>query len=149
ARQLLLPGMGEAGQERLAAARVRVVGAGPVAGPAMLYLAQAGVGALLIDDAMAIAPCDASAWIYRRGREGSPRAPNACAALKEASRFVRAEPFRAGAAWGAALVAADEPDLAGLSAEEARRAGAACVVAAGQGERGVVLALPAGAPCLT
>ena len=41
-RQLLLPGMGVVTQEFLRAARIQLVGGGPVAGPAMLYLAQAG-----------------------------------------------------------------------------------------------------------
>jgi len=42
ARQLLLPAMGEEGQERLRAARVRVAGGGPASGPALLYLVAAG-----------------------------------------------------------------------------------------------------------
>ncbi len=50
ARQLLVPGMGAPGQERLMASRVRVVGADAVAAPALVYLAQAGVGKLWIDD---------------------------------------------------------------------------------------------------
>ncbi len=49
-RQLRLPGWGEAGQRRLAAAHVVVVGAGGLGGPVAIYLAAAGVGRLTIID---------------------------------------------------------------------------------------------------
>jgi len=51
ARQVILPQVGVAGQARLAASKVAIVGAGGLGAPAMLYLAGAGVGHLtLIDD---------------------------------------------------------------------------------------------------
>jgi molybdopterin-synthase adenylyltransferase len=50
ARHLVLKGMGGAGQQKLKAARVAVVGAGGLGSPAIAYLAAAGVGHLTIID---------------------------------------------------------------------------------------------------
>ncbi len=50
-RHLLIPEVGLAGQERLAAARVLVVGAGGLGSPVLAYLAAAGVGRIgIVDD---------------------------------------------------------------------------------------------------
>ncbi|WP_411285112.1 molybdopterin-synthase adenylyltransferase MoeB [Lapillicoccus sp.] len=51
ARHVLLPEVGMAGQQRLAASRVLVIGAGGLGSPALLYLAAAGVGTLGVVDA--------------------------------------------------------------------------------------------------
>jgi molybdopterin/thiamine biosynthesis adenylyltransferase len=51
ARHLVLKGMGGAGQQKLKAARVLVIGAGGLGSPVIAYLAAAGVGALgVVDD---------------------------------------------------------------------------------------------------
>ncbi len=49
-RQLLIPQIGQKGQERLAASKVTVIGAGGLGSPVLTYLASAGVGKLQIVD---------------------------------------------------------------------------------------------------
>lgn len=50
ARQIILPAFGGAGQARLKAAHVAIIGAGGIGCPAITYLAAAGVGKLSIID---------------------------------------------------------------------------------------------------
>lgn len=54
ARQVVLPEIGVAGQERLRAARVLLVGAGGLGSPTALYLAAAGIGTIGIVDSDAV-----------------------------------------------------------------------------------------------
>jgi adenylyltransferase/sulfurtransferase len=49
-RQLIIPALGEAGQEKLKQARVLVTGAGGLGSPVLMYLAAAGVGTIAIVD---------------------------------------------------------------------------------------------------
>ena len=51
ARQIILPEIGETGQEKLMKGRVLIIGAGGLASPAAIYLAAAGVGTIGIADA--------------------------------------------------------------------------------------------------
>lgn len=50
-RQIIVPGVGGAGQERLKAGSVLVIGAGGLGSPSLLYLASAGIGRIGIVDA--------------------------------------------------------------------------------------------------
>jgi hypothetical protein len=147
ARQLLVPGLGEAAQLRLGEARVRVVGADAVAAPALLYLAQAGAGKLWIDDPEAVAPQDTGAWLYAPGDVGRPRATAAAEALARVSGLVAAEPYPVGGVPTATLVAAASAAQALHAAEAARRAGVPHVVLEPDGDGGAVVSVPPGAPC--
>lgn len=49
-RQMRLPEMGVTGQDRLAAARVAVIGAGGLGAPVLSYLAAAGIGSMTVFD---------------------------------------------------------------------------------------------------
>jgi len=147
ARQLLLPGLGEEGQERLRSARVRVAGGGRAAGPALLYLAAAGVGTLSIDDPDEVAPGDGAGWMFAPADVGRPRAAAAAEAVRAASGLVRAEVQRPGSRATAVLVCGESPEVARAVAEEARLLGLPHVVAEVDGEGGAVTVVPPGAPC--
>ncbi len=147
ARQLLLPGFGAATQEVLRGARVHVVGAGEMAGPALLYLASAGVGTLFLDDALDIGAGDAAAWIYPPDRIGEPRLIAAMAALRAASSLSKPRAIATGAAPTAMLVCATALGEAREAAEKARQSGLPHVVALLEGDGGQVVTVPRGAPC--
>ncbi len=147
ARQLLLPGLGEPGQERLRAARVRVVGAGPIAGPAMLYLAEAGVGTIWIDDPAPVVEADRAGWVHPPSALGAPRAVSAADAVRAASALVRVDRHRPGNLATAVLSASGSQERDRAAAEEARLLGLPHVVAEAEGDGGAVVVVPRGAPC--
>ena len=147
ARQLLVPGFGEAAQERLAAARVRAVGADGAASPALTYLVQAGVGRLWIDDPEQISPADAGGWLYGQPAVGSTRVSAAREALRALSRFCEVEAYPVGGVPTATLVAAASVAQALHAAEAARRAGVPHVVLEPDADGGSIVSVPPGAPC--
>jgi adenylyltransferase/sulfurtransferase len=89
-RHLMLPGVGLAGQRRLATARVLVVGAGGLGSPALLYLAAAGVGTIGVLDADVV---DASNLqrqvIHGQGDLGRPKVDSAADRIAEINPHVR------------------------------------------------------------
>jgi adenylyltransferase/sulfurtransferase len=147
ARQLVLPGFTPASQAFLRAARVQVVGAGEVAGAAMLYLAAAGVGSLLVDDPLDLTAEDAAAWPYGAGQVGEPRLLAAIGAVRAATSFCKPRPHATGTDPTAVLIGAPSLAIAREAAERARQAGLPHVVALGDGEDGEVVSVPRGAPC--
>ncbi|MDA8334281.1 MAG: HesA/MoeB/ThiF family protein [Peptococcaceae bacterium] len=83
ARNILLPGVGGAGQERLARSRVLVIGAGGLGSPAAYYLAAAGVGTIGIVDDDAVEISNLQRQILHATRDiGRPKAVSAGEKLK-------------------------------------------------------------------
>lgn len=84
ARHLSLSGFGDAGQRRLRAARVLVVGAGGLGAPVLQYLVAAGVGQItVIDDDVVEASNLQRQVLHREADLGRPKAESVCdAALR-------------------------------------------------------------------
>ena len=81
-RHLLIPEVGLAGQEKLAAARVLVVGAGGLGSPVLAYLAAAGVGRIGIVDDDAVDVTNLQRQIlYATGDVGKSKAATAAERL--------------------------------------------------------------------
>jgi adenylyltransferase/sulfurtransferase len=146
-RQLVIPAIGHAGQERLGEARVRVVGASGAAAPGVLYLVLAGVGTVWIDDPENVTPADAGRWLYPPSAVGEPRAEVAAGGLQSRSRFVRVEPLPADGTPTAAVVMAPSVAQSVAAAEGARREGIPHVILDPDGEGGSLVTVPVGAPC--
>ncbi|HSN92138.1 MAG TPA: molybdopterin-synthase adenylyltransferase MoeB [Anaeromyxobacteraceae bacterium] len=93
-RHLLLPEVGEEGQERLLAAKVLLVGAGGLGSPIALYLAGAGVGTLGVVDSDAVDLSNLHRQVLHSTRTlGRPKTESAALAIGALNPDVRVIAF--------------------------------------------------------
>src|SRR6478752_9244090 len=89
-RHILLPEVGGAGQQKLKAARILVIGAGGLGAPVLSYLAAAGVGTLgLIDDDRVSLSNLQRQVIYDTGTIGEMKTASAVDAISRLNPHVR------------------------------------------------------------
>jgi len=94
-RHLLIPEVGEEGQQRLLDARVLLVGAGGLGSPASLYLAAAGVGTLGIVDGDVVDESNLQRQIVHSTESlGEPKVASAKRTLEALNPDVRVVPFQ-------------------------------------------------------
>lgn len=90
ARHLTLPEFGVSGQQRLAAARVLLVGAGGLGSPAALYLAAAGVGTIgIVDDDLVDVSNLQRQVLHGTAAIGTPKTTSAAERLADLNPEVR------------------------------------------------------------
>ena len=82
-RQMILPELGPAGQEKLKAAKVLVIGAGGLGCPVLQYLAAAGIGTIgIVDDDVVELSNLHRQILYNHTDIGQPKAKTAAAKLQ-------------------------------------------------------------------
>ncbi len=95
-RQMLIPGWGEAAQEKLKSAAVFVAGAGGLGCPALMYLALAGVGTVRLCDSGTVYPTNLNRQLLYRGKDaGERKAAAAKRALCDINPHVQVEAYDA------------------------------------------------------
>ena len=93
-RNWLVSGIGEAGQARLAAARVLVVGAGGLGSPVLLYLTAAGIGTIGICDSDVVEVSNLQRQLlHGEGDVGDPKPDSAVRHLSGLNSSVRFERY--------------------------------------------------------
>ena len=91
-RQIMLPDFDIAGQERLLAAKVLIVGLGGLGSPVALYLAAAGVGELRLVDHDAVDLSNLQRQIAHGEADiGRPKVASACAAIRALNSHTRVD----------------------------------------------------------
>lgn len=94
-RQMLLPELGEEGQEKLRKARVLLVGVGGLGSPIALYLTGAGVGTLgLVDDDVVSLHNLQRQVLYSEPELGEPKALCAARRLQALNGDIIIKPYR-------------------------------------------------------
>lgn len=152
ARHIVLRDVGGAGQQKLKAASVLVIGAGGLGSPVLLYLAAAGVGRIGIvdDDAVSLSNLQRQV-LYGEADLGRPKVASAAVALGRLNHHVAVEPHlvRLTADNAAALFSAYDLVIDGsdnfatryLAADTAEAVGKPLVTAAIQGFDGSITTL--------
>jgi molybdopterin/thiamine biosynthesis adenylyltransferase/rhodanese-related sulfurtransferase len=93
-RHILLPEVGEVGQEKLLKAKILLLGAGGLGSPAALYLAAAGVGTLGIVDADTVDASNLQRQIlHATSRVGTPKVESAAKAISDLNPDVKVVPY--------------------------------------------------------
>ena len=93
-RNWLVSGIGEAGQARLAVARVLVVGAGGLGSPVLLYLTAAGIGTIGICDSDVVEVSNLQRQLlHGEGDVGDPKPDSAVRHLNGLNSSVRFERY--------------------------------------------------------
>ncbi|OGS57311.1 MAG: hypothetical protein A3J79_05715 [Elusimicrobia bacterium RIFOXYB2_FULL_62_6] len=94
ARQIIVPGIGVKGQEKLKKSAVLVAGSGGLGGPVSAYLAAAGVGRLGLADFGDLELSNLNRQVFFRTRDiGRPKSSLLAARLKELNPNVKFEPL--------------------------------------------------------
>ncbi len=94
-RHLLLSEVGEAGQAKLLASKVLLLGAGGLGSPAALYLAAAGVGTLGLVDADTVDASNLQRQVlHTTSRVGTPKVESAEKALKDLNPEINVVKFQ-------------------------------------------------------
>jgi molybdopterin/thiamine biosynthesis adenylyltransferase/rhodanese-related sulfurtransferase len=111
-RHILLEQIGVAGQQKLAAARVLVIGAGGLGSPAALYLAAAGVGTIGIADFDQVADHNLQRQLlHDTASIGEFKVDSALRRLRATNPFIKTVPHREGITAGNAVGLFEQYDV--------------------------------------